>query len=765
MRLNLAVRTENNKTMAPRYEGGYYDDYEPRGRGREPGRGRNRRHSPGERFREGARSSSSRGGRRGPPFRRPVGQVRGDSSRGRATRARAAPRGGLGPRTLSHNPNQPVSLPQRTSRRQIPQTRSYADVVRGGRPRTRPEGRGRAREQDDRESGSRRRQRQDARSRDRFIVRREASPNFKRAAKQCFQTIKVQHHLNNLRDRTAGSGHLLVADKVRDLAEFIKPALPSEDVLATLDDLAQTWGQDVTQALITHYADTLIALEQDMEATPYNRWPEAFEVALRWANRSLPKATHKTLSAAENRVADAHTGGRGTETYIPPPRSEAQAAHSSRRASTPEQNNNMFTKCTEKTRGTGRLHTQGRQVTRERTQMPSQRQQSVVLIPRQVERRDRVRLSQEQTVRAPAGTSDWCAPPVEEEDTEMISAGQPPVCRDVDVEGHSVDAPNFSKVPIRTHIGGLPILVGPIAQPPKEQRQVPPRRNSWSAGTKARTPVSVVQKLVAQFDASFSSEGSWQAEAIKNARAVEKSLAEASQGDETVQNRVRSRASSVREDAISVHSVDLFEEEGEVDAERQEGDEGDDEGSQDGRSHSINLHRRTHRKTRDWNVVARKNTLILGDSNLARLDSHDFDDLQIDSYPGGTFLSVKHIMMGASYTVPPQTVVLAFGINSRQNDTKATTVKQLQTALRETRRVFPSARVVVPMVNYSKYLPEEEQQNLSDLNTHIAKNCDFLDLLPYELFQTESDRIHWTRRTAKAMVHHWAQMLNSEAPL
>lgn len=116
--------------------------------------------------------------------------------------------------------------------------------------------------------------------------------------------------------------------------------------------------------------------------------------------------------------------------------------------------------------------------------------------------------------------------------------------------------------------------------------------------------------------------------------------------------------------------------------------------------------------------------------------------------------------------VPPQDlvvekVVLSFGINSRANKCRETTVKNLQGALRSAKRKFPYAEVWIPLVNFSEGLPEEEKENLQTLNDHIERNMPYIDLLPDYEFSTGDDDVHWTTDTAQAMFNHWMRALNS----
>lgn len=173
-------------------------------------------------------------------------------------------------------------------------------------------------------------------------------------------------------------------------------------------------------------------------------------------------------------------------------------------------------------------------------------------------------------------------------------------------------------------------------------------------------------------------------------------------------------------------------------------------------------HMITQRKLTDWNLVIEKKWVLMGDSNLSRLPVHSCEDLQIDAFPGGHF---RHAQALIEKACPPREVmvekiVLAFGINSRENKSRETTIKNLQGAVRSAKKKFPYAEVWIPLINFSTNLPMEEQLNLQTLNDHVKRNMGFISPLPRHLFQTETDDIHWTENTGKAMFQHWWRELN-----
>lgn len=175
-------------------------------------------------------------------------------------------------------------------------------------------------------------------------------------------------------------------------------------------------------------------------------------------------------------------------------------------------------------------------------------------------------------------------------------------------------------------------------------------------------------------------------------------------------------------------------------------------------------HIRTDRKLLDWTLSVSKKWVIIGDSNLSRLPSHDIPHLQIDSYPGANFRHMAEVLSKAMVQLLVEKVVISCGINSRGQKVKETTIKQLQTALRTAKKRFPYAEIWIPLLNYSSDLPDQEKRNLKQLNDHIFKNMPYIPLLDSDSFECESDKVHWTRATGRAMFQHWSTILNLQAP-
>lgn len=171
-------------------------------------------------------------------------------------------------------------------------------------------------------------------------------------------------------------------------------------------------------------------------------------------------------------------------------------------------------------------------------------------------------------------------------------------------------------------------------------------------------------------------------------------------------------------------------------------------------------HLNTSSKLKDWSLCIRKKHVIIGDSNLSRFPPFQNPDLQVDSYPGATFRHAESILHRTVATTAVETIILSFGVNSRHLKPRPTAIKQLQAALRAAKSSFPTATILIPILNFSSALPLQQQLNLQVLNTYITKHHDFIPHLPLREFKTEKDNIHWTHDTATRIFQHWVNYLN-----
>ena len=167
-------------------------------------------------------------------------------------------------------------------------------------------------------------------------------------------------------------------------------------------------------------------------------------------------------------------------------------------------------------------------------------------------------------------------------------------------------------------------------------------------------------------------------------------------------------------------------------------------------------HSQVFQKLLCWDLQPHDKYIMMGDSNLCRIQGFQISDLQIEGYPGAKYTHIEAILNKCTPTTAVEEVVISVGINHRGQKPKETSIKQLQKALRMAKITFPSARIWIPMINYSSNLLMAEQDNLRILEA----NMKFIPPLPAHNFTTEKDNIHWTATTATAMLEHWSKHLN-----
>ena len=174
---------------------------------------------------------------------------------------------------------------------------------------------------------------------------------------------------------------------------------------------------------------------------------------------------------------------------------------------------------------------------------------------------------------------------------------------------------------------------------------------------------------------------------------------------------------------------------------------------------SPNIHLHTQNKLMDWQLRVKKKILIVGDSNLARFPSFHNSDVQVESYPGATFLHAQNLFDKCAVdTKRVEQIILSFGVNCRLQRL-AVIHQQLDAAVRTAQRRFPKAVIKVPLINFSEKLPLPEKQIIQKINTYLMESS--IGTIPLlEGFGTGPDQIHWNMQTAKRMWAHWIKTLN-----
>lgn len=173
-----------------------------------------------------------------------------------------------------------------------------------------------------------------------------------------------------------------------------------------------------------------------------------------------------------------------------------------------------------------------------------------------------------------------------------------------------------------------------------------------------------------------------------------------------------------------------------------------------------NRHINTKRKLTDWNLKISKKFVIIGDSNLARFPASNCPDLQVESYPGAKIHHAGTLIEKATLETVPEKMIVAFGLNNRQQRYRMSATTELQKAHSIIKKRMPGTEILFPLINFSRTLPHGEQGILEHLNTHIKNHLNSIPALPSALFHVEGDGVHWKPATARAILELWMTALN-----
>nr|XP_049617747.1 uncharacterized protein LOC125992746 [Syngnathus scovelli] len=539
--------------------------------------------------------------------------------------------------TPQSKPNPPVP-PPRPARHPDSVPRTYADVVRRGRekpisanklPQTRFPG----------------------------TSWQPASTNFGYLVRQLHKVIKLSHHLYNLE---GGQQPRMIARMVSILSSMIKPACPSEDTTWMIDGNARNWGHTTCITLKQHYQDRLKESLTKIGELITTEWGAAFEVAVRWARRNVPRITQGVVDRAAAMIA-------------------------------------------------GHL-----EMTRQAPYQPTDRVASV--------------------------------PPPE---LGNLGVGPPPASQPQQESNtrvlHLETASDDGVGELENH---------PLPQrDPLLQRRILRGKTPRTKANHSRENTTALRPI------DWVSPGVPGPSGITQVRPLEDSLPDTHPGHRSPGSEGFSLTLSDARGRNTGSDDDLSENEVETDDVFQKWME------RTPTHDTVNRHHGREKK-RKWCLRVEKKNVVVGDSNLSRMPDDLDDHLQVDSYPGGRFRNVSNIFKSAEVLddLRVEQVILAFGICEKQNKPKETAVKALQQAVKATKDKFHGAKVWVPIINYSRLLPEDEKANLKTINDHIVRNMDYIPPLPESQFRVaENDMVHWTPETGRAMLAHWKTFLNSQA--
>lgn len=596
----------------------------------------------------------------------------GGQAAGRTDRAPVFPPWG---RAQAQFPNRP-DPPPRAVRFAGPQQRSYADVVR--QPPPRPI----LRRNFPRPGGS-------------DVRRQPAEPEFGRLVRKMHLVIKMVHHLQNVQFKPGKPEPRMIARMVEVLSTMIKPAAPTTHTTDMIAGNARNWGHNTCLILTEHYKAGIEDLLQQLTGLLKADWKTAFQVAVRWAKRNLPRLPQDVIDHAEALLV-ARANPAAPPQVPPPQQTGAAVVPQPRSASISVDTGDLIQP------HPAQASTSGVQTCQPQTPAPKTTASTMT---------DSVVQGKNWTESTPRQDS----PKEQREHRKASRKTRSVVPTDISTVAYEFD-----------HVGSSDVI------------QHPPRVRTMTSETIFSEEEEEEESVALPPDQSRQITAHIHQEPEQPVQPVQSAPQGQQQADQELEQ-------DQAEDQFE-ESLDHFS-------------------SPEPERFRPYRHQNTQRKLTDWSLSVHRKWLFIGDSNLCNLPDYFNKNLQVESFPGAHFRHAQALM--EKLTPPPdlivEKIVLSFGINSRGNKSKETTIKNVQGALRSTKRKFPYAEIYIPLVNFSDVLPQEEKDNLQTLNEHLERNMPFLPLLPADNFQTDDD-IHWTKETGSAMFEHWMAHLNFGSP-
>lgn len=174
----------------------------------------------------------------------------------------------------------------------------------------------------------------------------------------------------------------------------------------------------------------------------------------------------------------------------------------------------------------------------------------------------------------------------------------------------------------------------------------------------------------------------------------------------------------------------------------------------------------TNYKNKDWRlpiIGSSVRTLVIGTSNISKIDHTRDPSVALFSFPGAKFIHFTELFKKAKLArqVYPDVnkVVFSCGINDRGNCPAKTIHPEFKRAANRAREVFPRAQLFFVEPQWEETLPDNEKENLAGFKKLVqTKSSGLVHLIPSiapRNFMVIHDKVHWTTSTANRLLDHW----------
>lgn len=506
----------------------------------------------------------------------------------------------------------------------------------------------------------------------------------------------------------------MISNMVEVLAEMIKPAFPNQRTMDFIIGNAKNWGQTTYQILEEHYEANLEEKLEELSEVLTKDWKKAFQVAVRWVRRDLPRVPQDVIDHVEAvimaRLEPREAAGAAQRPTLV---DIAVQARESTQEPTPEPTRKPTQEPPQQKTVTFQTQTVATEKEKEKASVATMTEQEVSdWSPMEEERPRELEFSKEERRGGRKTIGVIINKPPFSWLLDQISEEQEELNRVPTVVAHHTYLEECSSTPVSSPPVPLQVLaeVHCTGSTLTEESGEEELNNTPSPNTSRQVVAEANQAMVAS-PLLFTPNTSEEKEA--EARILEEVFRDSLNLTQPIRSRVR-------------------------------------------------RHSNTQRKLTDWNLEVEKKWIMMGDSNLSKFPDFAIPGLQIESFPGSNFRHAQALLekLDEPENLEVEKVILAFGMNNRANKFRETTMKSVQGAVRSAKKRFPVAQIWIPQVNYSTNLPADERENLDFLNAYLKRNSPNIPLLPEDKFQTEEDDVHWTKETAEAMFDYWTDFLN-----
>ncbi|KAL2076559.1 hypothetical protein ACEWY4_027845 [Coilia grayii] len=606
----------------------------------------------------------------------------------------------------------------------------------------------------------------------------DPNPEAKENIRIMHKVITLVHHLSNIEVDEQIIEPPTITRMTDYLTQTIKPALPNEDTLELLEGNARNWAYTTLLILKQHYTNTLDTELDKLTTRTSTNWQQQFEIATRMAKRQRGKRLQpSTINIAEEKVkgyigalpddlASQHSDSDLPEQIPEPITTKTQPTTNPNNTHSPPQTQRKIRTYSTRAIQTDTIH--------DWSPTPATHETPIPNLDDTMEQ-DLITLDEDNTTSTPMTTTSI--------KTIQIPRGLPqrtPRTTTAPTEGSPILKKHRTQNTIQTHLTLQPINTAPSPTLPQQttpilttqdnDEHITLRRVTRHLNTTHETPIPNLDDTMEQdlitLDEDNTTSTPMTTTSIKTIQ-IPRGLPQRTPRTTTAPTEGSPILKKHRtQNTIQTHltlqpintapSPTLPQQTTPILT------------TQDNDEHitlrRVTRHLNSTQRLKDWTLSIWKPTLIIGDSNLARIEPFEYQDVQIESYPGTTFFHAETLLRDATVHSTINNIILSFGINCRTKKVKETTIKQIQRTIKITKDRFPEAHIYIPIINFSSLLPATEITALKTINSYLERNCPTIPPISKRTFRTTEDKIHWTSETANNILRHWMSFLNFSAP-